>query len=79
MPVDENATQYEFGNGRYDLMTDEEVRTLTSDDIQSTLVRFAHLIRTEGESSVGEDIYHRLYELHIRYPDTDFRLEIITP
>lgn len=76
MILDENATQYEFGNGRFDLMTDEQVRTLTSGDLEGLLVRLADACR-KGESSVGEERYHQLYELYLRYPDTDFRLEVI--
>jgi len=76
MRIDEKATRYEFGNGRFDLMTDEEVRTLTSDDLNGILVRLAELCR-QGESSIGEELYHQLYELHCRYPDSDFRLEVV--
>jgi hypothetical protein len=77
MKVDENATKYEDGNGRFDLMTDEEVRTWSADDFQSILVRLAHLVREGQENSIGEEIYHRLYELHLRYNDVVFRLEVL--
>jgi hypothetical protein len=76
MTVEENATHYEFGNGRFDLMTDEEVRTLTHDDLQGILVRLAEMCR-RGESSLGEERYHQLYELLLRYPDADFRFDIL--
>ncbi len=77
MPVDENATSYVEGNGRFDLMTDEEVRTLYGDDLQYILVMLAERSRRGELSSIGEERYHRLHELHTRYPDSNFQLEII--
>ncbi len=76
MPIDENATRYIRGNGRFDLMTDEEVRTLLHDDLLGILVRLAEWVRRGEESSVGIERYHRLLELLECYPDADFRLDI---
>ena len=41
MKIDENATRYEYGNGRFDLMTDEEVRTLDSGELDALVIRLA--------------------------------------
>lgn len=76
MKIDENATRYEFGNGRFDLMTDEEVRTLYSGDLEALDIRLAETMR-HGETPIGQELYHHLHELWIRYPNSDFRLEII--
>lgn len=75
MKIDKNATHYEYGNGRFDLMTDEEVRTLISDDIMLIYMVLSRSDNTLG-SSTGE-LAHQLYELHLRYPGARFRLEII--
>lgn len=76
MPVDENATHYEFGNGRFDLMTDEEVRTMGSSELDALVIRLAEGMRS-GETAIGQELYHHMYELWTRYPEADFRLEVI--
>jgi hypothetical protein len=76
MKIDENATRYEFGNGRFDLMTDEEVRTLDGSELDALVIRLAETMR-QGETPIGQELYHHLYELWTRYPTSDFRLEII--
>ena len=77
MPVDKNATQYKYGNGRFDLMTDEEVRTLSGDEISAIVIRLAESMR-HGETLIGQELYHHLYELWIRYGEmVDFRLEVV--
>jgi hypothetical protein len=73
---DKKATHYEYGNGRYDLMADEEVRTITAADFEMFFARLSDAM-WKGESTPMEDLYHRLYELRLRYPDSDFRLEIL--
>ena len=79
MKPDEHATRYEHGNGRFDLMTDEEVRMLTGHDLQGVLVALAEWVRRGEMSVIGMERYHRLLELHQRYPKSDFRLEVIPP
>lgn len=76
MKLDKKATRYEYGNGRFDLMTSEQVRTLTHDDLLLILSRLTDAMR-QGESSMMEELYHQLVELHLRYPESDFRLEIL--
>ncbi len=76
MPVDENATHYVSGNSRYDLMTDEEVRTLSCDDLMLIYMVLGEINqRCPGGST--EELGHQLYELHLRYPDRDFRFEVL--
>ena len=71
MSNDEYATRYERGNGRFDLMTDEQVCSLTHDDLTLLLVSLSHL---QGHSLITFDLYHRLEELLQRYPECDFQL-----
>lgn len=73
---DMKAKRYERGNGRFDLMTDEEVRTFISDDFSLILSRMTYSYQ-QGETSMGYELYHQLHELYIRYPDSTFRLEVI--
>lgn len=70
------ANRYEWGNNRFDLMTDEEVRSLSSGELEALLARLADAMQ-HGESSIGYELYHHMYELWTRYPESDFRLEII--
>ena len=85
MKIDENATQYVYGNGRFDLMTDEEVRTFTSDEISwinTSLNELARRRAMDGlttESGGNAEVCHHVYELWARYHDSDFRLEVIPP
>jgi hypothetical protein len=73
---DMEATRYEYGNGRFDLMTDEEVRTISASDFEMFFARLTDAMR-QGESGPMQELYHRLYELRLRYPDRDFRLEVL--
>lgn len=73
MKLDEKATEYRFGNGRFDLMTDEQVRTLTSDDLSKLLM---YLSADKSPSLLDEELGHHLYELLLRYPYATFRLEV---
>ncbi|SRR6266568_155702 len=85
MKLDENATRYEYGNGRFDLMTDEEVRTFTSDEISwinTSLNELARRRAMDGlttESGGDAEVRHHVYELWARYHDSDFRLEVLPP
>ena len=54
MGLDMNDTKHEEGNGRFDLMTDEEVRFITYETLSSIIARLVHLYKEFGESSVGE-------------------------
>ena len=76
MKIDRNANHYEWGNGRFDLMTDEEVRSLYSNELDMVFGRLGDLMR-KGESSPMQELYHKLYELRLRYPDRDFRFEVL--
>jgi len=71
---------YDKNARRYDLMSDDEVCTLSSDDLQSILIRLAELCR-RGDNFTGLDIYHRLKELNSRYPSSyrniRFRIEVV--
>ena len=73
---DMNATRYEPSNGRYDLMTTDQVLTLSSDDLELILVHLNSYYLLK-EATSGDDFYHRLVELHNRYPESDFRLEVL--
>lgn len=67
---DRKATSYQYGNGRFDLMTDEEVRTLSHDDL---MLLYMVLSLHMDQGSTGE-LAHQLYELHLRYPEHDFQI-----
>lgn len=75
MKLDKKAKHYVYGNGRFDLMTDEEIRTLTSSDI----MRIYAGLSAECPGGISCELAHQLYELHLRYPDKDFRLEVLPP
>jgi hypothetical protein len=84
MKIDENATHYEYGNGRFDLMTDEEVRTFTSSEISWINICLNELARRQAEDGIAPgainsggdaEVRHHIYELWARYPETDWRLE----
>jgi len=85
MKIDENATQYVYGNGRFDLMTDEEVRTFTSDEISWITISLNELARRQAEDDLpiesggNAEVRHHVYELWARYHDSDFRLEVLPP
>lgn len=72
---DMQATRYERGNGRFDLMTDEEVRTISGFNLDSIIFRLSR----HDESTPVQELFHQLYELRLRYPGHKrlFRLEIL--
>lgn len=76
MTIDTNATHYEYGNGRFDLMADEELRTLTWEEFTMVFARLSDAMR-HGESSPMQEVYHKLYELQTRYEGRSFRFEIV--
>lgn len=78
MIIDTNATHYEYGNGRFDLMTDEELHTLTWEEFTMIFARLSDAMR-HGESAPMQEVYHKLYELQLRHIGRDFRFEIVPP
>lgn len=76
MKVDKNATRYGYGNGRFDLMSDEEVRTLTWGDFEMFFARLSDAMQ-QGESSSMQELYHQLYELKLRYQGRACQVNIL--
>lgn len=77
---EEKVTRYQFGNGRFDLMTDEEVCTFSFDDLESIRLQIEEFQQAKiggYADTYAQDIYGRLCELLNRYPYKDFRMEVV--
>lgn len=74
MPIDKNASHYEHGNGRFDIMTDGEVKSLTCDDIMLIGMALSIVEKDNDPTSSLYTLDHQLYELRCRFPGIDFHL-----